>query len=122
MRYFHYPADFNSMVASFLRNYQLIWQLTRREVVGRYRGSVLGLAWSLFHPLIMLSVYTFVFSVVFKARMGGVGDSRVDFALGLFIGMIVHAVFTECINRVPTLIINNKTYVKIQFSECLQKN
>jgi lipopolysaccharide transport system permease protein len=48
----------------------LVWQMTRREVVGRYRGSFLGLFWSFFNPVLMLTIYTFVFSVVFKARWG----------------------------------------------------
>ncbi|MGO6966256.1 ABC transporter permease, partial [Rhizobium johnstonii] len=50
------------------RNRYLVWQLTKREIAGRYRGSTLGLVWSIVNPLMMLLVYTFVFSVVFKAR------------------------------------------------------
>ena len=102
----------HSLITSLWRNRQLVWQLTRRDVVGRYRGSMLGITWAFFHPLLMLTVYTFVFSIVFQARMGGVGDNKADFALGLFIGMIIHGMFSECINRVPTLIVNNKAYVK----------
>lgn len=98
---------------SFWRNRQLIWQLTKREVIGRYRGSVMGLAWSFFHPLLMLVIYTFVFSVVFKARWGvGSDESRTDFAVILFVGMIVHGLFAECINRAPGLILANPNYVK----------
>lgn len=62
------PGD---LVSSVARNASLIWQMTKREVVGRYRGSVLGLAWSFFNPLLMLAVYSFVFSFVFKSRWGG---------------------------------------------------
>jgi lipopolysaccharide transport system permease protein len=95
------------------RNRQLIAQMTKREVVGRYRGSVLGLAWSFFNPILMLSVYTFVFSVVFKARWGANGgESKASFALFLFVGMIVHGLFAECINRSPGLILSNVNYVK----------
>jgi lipopolysaccharide transport system permease protein len=91
----------------------LIWQMTKREVVGRYRGSLMGLAWSLFNPILMLVVYTFVFSVVFKARWGAGGEgSRTDFAIILFVGMIVHGLFAECINRAPGLILSNVNYVK----------
>ena len=69
------------MLASFWRNRELIWQMTRREVVGRYKGSVMGLAWSFLNPVFMLVVYTFVFSVVFKARWSVGGDElggRID--------------------------------------------
>lgn len=59
------------MIRSFLANRQLIVQMIKRKVIGRYRGSVFGLAWSFFNPLFMLAVYPFVFSVVFKARWSG---------------------------------------------------
>src|SRR5690606_35329137 len=89
--------------------------MARREVIGRYRGSILGLGWSFLSPLLMLCVYTFVFSVVFNARWGvsgGAEESRAMFALVLFIGMIVHGLFAEILNRAPTLITLNVNYVK----------
>ncbi|MEA3467251.1 MAG: ABC transporter permease [Thermodesulfobacteriota bacterium] len=95
-----------------MRNRQLIWQMTKREVTGRYRGSVLGLAWSFFHPLIMLAVYSFVFSFVFQARWNTGGGSKAEFALALFVGMIVHGLLAECINRAPGTILSNQSYVK----------
>ncbi|MEG1767509.1 MAG: ABC transporter permease [Comamonas sp.] len=88
-------------------------QMTRREVVGRYKGSVMGMAWSFFNPVFMLTVYTFVFSFVFKARWGIGGDeSRTQFAVVLFVGMIVHGLFAEVLNRSPGLILSNVNYVK----------
>jgi lipopolysaccharide transport system permease protein len=111
----HQPAAAGprEMVASFWRNRQLLGQLTRREVLGRYRGSLMGLAWSFFNPLLMLAVYTFVFSVVFNARWGtGEPTSRVQFALVLFVGVIVHGVISEGINKAPGLILGNASYVK----------
>ena len=83
-----------------------------REVAGRYRGSAAGLAWSLFNPLLMLAVYTFVFSVVFRLRWEGAGESRVDFAMLVFSGMIVHGLFAECVNRAPTLVLGSPNLVK----------
>ena len=81
--------------------------------MGRYRGSVIGIAWSFFNPLLMLVIYTFVFSVVFKARWGVGGDeSKTDFAILLFVGLIVHGLFAECVNRAPKLILSNVNYVK----------
>lgn len=101
------------MVSSLSKNRSLIARMVMREVIGRYRGSVFGLAWSFFNPLLMLAVYTFVFGVVFKARWGtGEGTSRGDFALIIFVGMIVHGLFAECINRAPGLIHSNVNYVK----------
>lgn len=101
------------IAASFWRNRDLILALTKREVVGRYRGSVVGIAWSFLNPILMLLVYTFVFSVVFKARWGVGGDgSKTLFAIVLFVGMIVHGLFAECLNRAPGLILSNVNYVK----------
>jgi len=73
----------------------------------------MGLAWSFLNPLLMLCVYTFVFSVVFKARWGTNGEeSRAQFALILFVGMIVFGVFSDVIGRASTLVVANVNYVK----------
>ena len=100
------------MAASLWRNRSLIKALAQREVVGRYRGSVMGILWSFFNPVFMLLVYTFVFSVIFKARWSGGSDSKTEFALILFAGLIVFNLFAECFNRAPGLILANVNYVK----------
>lgn len=108
-----HPISLFAVITSFWRNRQLIVQLTRREVATRYRGSIFGLAWSFLNPLLMLVVYTFVFSVVFKARWGtDPNESRVQFALTLFAGMIVFNLFAEMLNRAPGLVVSNVNYVK----------
>ena len=94
------------------KNRGLIAQMCRREVAGRYAGSFMGLQWAILNPLLMLAVYTFVFSVVFKARWGGAEEGKAQFALVLFAGLIVHALFAEVLNRAPGLIIVNVNYVK----------
>lgn len=107
------PTSLVALGKSLWRNRQLIVQMTRREVAGRYKGSVMGLAWSFFNPVFMLAVYTFVFSVVFKARWGvGGEESKTQFAVVLFVGMIVHGLFAEVLNRAPGLIQGNVNYVK----------
>ena len=101
------------MFGSFWRNRYLIAQITKREITSRYKGSVLGLAWSFFHPAMMLTVYTFVFSVVFKSRWGNsTVDNKTEFAVLLFVGMIVHSLFSDLLNRAPSLIVSNVNYVK----------
>src|SRR5690606_36135747 len=109
----NHPTSIAAMVKSFWLNRSLIFTLANRDVVGRYRGSFMGITWSFFNPLLMLAIYTFVFSVVFKARWGiAAQESKVDFAIMLFIGMIIHGLFAECINRAPGLILSNVNYVK----------
>jgi lipopolysaccharide transport system permease protein len=101
-----------ALITSLWQYRELIIASTKREVLGRYRGSVLGLLWSFFIPLLMLAVYTFVFSVVFQARWGAGNESRTEFALVLFAGLIVFHLFSDCINRAPGLILSNVNYVK----------
>lgn len=100
-----------ALVRSLYLNRMLIQVLARREVLGRYRGSALGLLWSFFHPLLMLAVYTFVFSVVFAARWPGGGGSKAEFALVLFAGLLVYNFFSECVNRASALVLSNPNYV-----------
>jgi lipopolysaccharide transport system permease protein len=92
----------------------LIVQMVRREVVGRYRGSLLGIFWSLLTPLFMLAVYTFVFGAVFKARWAGAGAETPpgEFAIILFAGLLVFQLFAEVVTRAPSLILANANYVK----------
>jgi lipopolysaccharide transport system permease protein len=107
------PTSPLSLLRSLWRNRQLIAQMTKREVVGRYKGSVLGILWSFLNPLLMLVIYTFVFSVVFKSRWGvDPNETKTQFAIVLFVGMIVHGLFAEVINRAPGLITSNVNFVK----------
>jgi lipopolysaccharide transport system permease protein len=108
----HFSTSPKEMLYSFWRNRGLITTLVKREVVGRYRGSIMGILWSFFQPVFMLTVYTFVFSVVFKARWGTNNDSKTQFALVLFAGLLVFNFFSECMNRAPSLIFSNVNYVK----------
>jgi lipopolysaccharide transport system permease protein len=99
-------------ILALYSNRYLIRQMAKREVVGRYRGSMLGLLWSLFNPVFMLTIYTFVFSVVFQAKWGAASDSKSEFAIILFAGLIVFNLFSETISRSPSLILSNVNYVK----------
>jgi lipopolysaccharide transport system permease protein len=102
------------------RNYApLVLDLIHREIAARYRGSMLGMLWSLLTPLFMLGVYTLVFGTIFKARWSGVDagapgteHSPGEFAVILFPGLIVFQLFAEVINRAPALILSNRNYVK----------
>lgn len=102
------------LIAVHLWKYRdLIRQLTWREVVGRYKGSFIGLGWSFIQPLIMLGVYTFVFSVIFKARWGIEShEGKAAFALALFMGLITFSIFSEVANSAPSLVLGNANYVK----------
>lgn len=103
-----------NMLRNLWRRRELIQQLVNRELVLRYRGSYLGVLWSFVTPLLMLLIYTFVFSVVFKARLGPNANeaSLVEFALTLYAGLIAFNVFAEVVNRAPRLVLSVPNYVK----------
>lgn len=108
----YYAVGLSAFFESFWRNRQLIMTLVGREVAGRYRGSLLGLAWAFLNPLVMLVVYTIVFGFFFGASWRGEGDSKVEYALGVYCGIIAFGVFAECVTRSTGLVLNNKNYVK----------
>src|SRR5690606_33408627 len=85
----------------------------RRDIQSRYRGSVLGLLWSLGTPMIMLAIYTFVFQYIFKSRWSdSAGDTTLSFAIVLFLGLILHAMLAEILTKSPLLITGNPNFVK----------
>jgi len=90
----------------------LIYQLTKREVIGRYKGSMLGILWSFINPLLMLLVYTMFFSVILQIKWGLHKESKSDFAILLFVGLVMYGFIAECINRAPGLVTGNVNYVK----------
>ena len=100
------------ILRTIVMNRGLLFGLIKRDVVGRYRGSLMGLLWSFSNPVLMLTIYTFFFSVVFKARWVGGTNSKVEFALVLFTGLLIFNFFSEVINRAPNLILSNANYVK----------
>ena len=102
----------SAVLDALWRHRELVWQLTRREVLGRYRGSLFGIAWAIGNPLLMLGVYTLVFGFVFRARWGGDVDTTGEVALVLFCGLTVFGIFSEVVTRAPTLILGNPNYVK----------
>lgn len=99
-------------INSIVGNWYLVIQMSKREVVGRYRGSVIGLMWSFFNPVLLLTVYTIVFSGVFKVRWPHTTGNKFEFAILLFTGMIAHSLLAECLTRAPGLVIGNTQYVK----------
>lgn len=99
---------------TFWRHRSLIMRLAARDIESKYRGSLLGILWSLITPLMLLGVYTFVFSVVFQSRWAQTNTSgdRGSFAVILFASLIVYNLFAECVNRAPTLMLENVAYIK----------
>ncbi|MFZ6672734.1 ABC transporter permease [Undibacterium sp. Xuan67W] len=91
---------------------RLITDMATRDALGKYKGSSLGVLWSLLTPVFMLTIYTFVFSEIFQARWTATHSSKSEFAIVLFAGMIMFNLFAENVNRAPGLILNNVNFVK----------
>ncbi len=91
----------------------LIYQLVKRDVSSRYRGSILGGSWLFISPLLMLSLYSFAFAGILKARwpgaeeMGGIG-----YAINLFAGLMIFNFFSEVASRSVSVVISNANLVK----------
>lgn len=95
----------------------LLWQLVRRDIAGRYRGSFGGAVWSVITPVLLLAVYVFVFGFVFNPRAAAAagtprGADIVELGLSLFCGVLVHGMFAECLVRAPTVVVSQPSYVK----------
>lgn len=69
----------------------MIFSLIRRDLRGRYKGSVLGFAWTFINPLLQLGVYTFVFSYILKAGIE-------DYYLFLFVALIPWIFFSASLS------------------------
>jgi lipopolysaccharide transport system permease protein len=94
------------------RHRSLVWELSKREVLGRYRGASFGLAWSVISPFLMLGVYAFAFGSVLKSRWPHETGGSHSYAVILFVGLIMHGFFAECLMRAPTLVVSNPNFVK----------
>ena len=106
-------GDFTMLPRQIIKNWTLLRQLVVRNIASRYRGSMLGLVWSFAQPLLMLCVYTFVFSVVFKIRWGTVADSsKGPFPIIMFCGMALYTVFAESVSANCGIIVSNSNFVK----------
>lgn len=93
------------------RHRTLIWSFVKRDLLARYKGSTVGLFWSVIHPLIMLGLYTFVFSTIMKVRVGA-SEGTEQFALYLFCGLLPWNAFAEGLNRSTGVIFENANLIK----------
>lgn len=102
-----------SLLRSLWVHRELLRALVMREIIGRYKGSVLGMAWSFLTPLLMVLVFTFVFGEIFQARWAGSANSGgIDFASALFTGLLAYQFLSDCLSRAPLLVVANANYVK----------
>lgn len=91
----------------------LWWQFTVRAIEMKHRGSYLGFIWAVLNPLLMAALYVVVFGVIFNGRFNAVPDETgVDYALGVFLGLVLFHVLTETLSTAPHFIIGQPNLVK----------
>jgi lipopolysaccharide transport system permease protein len=89
----------------------LIYSFARRDLVGRYKGSALGIAWAVLTPVVMIAIFTFIFAGIFGARFGA-SDSHWDYALYLFCGLLPWSMFQESVQQSAYTIVAHANLVK----------
>lgn len=90
---------------------QLLWQLTLRDIDAKYRGAQLGWLWALLAPLLMVAMYTLLFSVVFQARWGQMQD-HVSYGVMIYAGLVLHGFLMDVISRSTACIVGQANLVK----------
>lgn len=94
-------------VAEVWAHRELLGRLVKREVKARYKDSTLGIVWSLVRPLAQLSVYYFAIGKIL-----GAARATPDFAIFVFIGLTMWALFAEIISGATTSILANSGLIK----------
>jgi lipopolysaccharide transport system permease protein len=98
-------------IGNLPRHRSLLVSLVRRDIETRFRGTMLGALWTVLQPLLMLSVYAFVFGGIFGTRWNQQGDLS-EFVLMLYCGLIVHGLFSDTLSRAPSAVLSTPGYVK----------
>ena len=102
-----------SIFRNLLIHKELISTYTAHEFSASYRGTILGLAWAVMSPLIMLTLFTVIFGFIFGSRFTQeLSETPYDFALALFVGLSFFTCLTQSMGSAPSLIIANATFVK----------
>jgi lipopolysaccharide transport system permease protein len=89
----------------------LVFSFAKRELLGRYKGSALGIAWAVLTPVVMIAIFTFIFAGIFGARFNP-NQSHWDYALYLFCGLLPWSMFQESVQQSATTIVTNSNLVK----------
>jgi lipopolysaccharide transport system permease protein len=90
----------------------LLWQMIRTDLRGRYLGSLLGLSWTVVHPLVMIGIYILVFSRLMGARLAGHADAPYAFGIYLCAALLPWNLFAEVTARSTSVFLEHANLVK----------
>lgn len=99
------------ILRTVIKNRYLLGQLIRRDVALRYRGAMLGILWEFINPLIMLTIFSFVFGRIFPPRWPEHPEG-LPFWLIIYSGLIVFNMFAEAVSRSPSSVREYPSFVK----------
>lgn len=102
-----------TIFANLMKHRELITSITVQNFRSTYQSSYLGVAWQAILPMIMLSIFYFVFGVIMGGRFSNIAtESRLDYALALFVGLGFFNFLAQNIGSATSLIASNQAYVK----------
>lgn len=102
---------FNTGFYTLIKQRYLLFALVKRDILGRYKGSIFGVMWSIVEPIVLLVIYTVVFGGIFGLRLKD--DPRLSaYALEVFCGIVVWLAISEGLNRCTTVVIENTSLIK----------
>lgn len=105
-------ADWRWGFSSLVKNRRLLMEMTRRDMTDRYAGNVLGTAWAVIHPLALILIFVFIFSVVFKVKAQVIGGVPTDHTAYMISGLIPWLVAADVLSRGPGIITTHAALVK----------
>ena len=106
------------MIRNIADNAQLIWAFVVRDLKGRYIGSVMGLFWSVIHPLSQILVFSIIFSLINRGALVGLEGGPLDYTIFLCAGLLPWIAFQEFLMRVTGVYVANSNLIKkVQFPE-----
>lgn len=98
------------LLRSVWRHRGLVWEMARREMTDIHAGQAAGAIWLAVHPVLLFAVYAFLFTVVFKVRIGSSGPT--DYLVYLFAGLAPWLMTQDVMARASSVVLANSTIVK----------
>lgn len=92
--------------------YHALRLLVARDLSNRYKGTVLGLLWLFLQPILMVIVYSFVFSVIMKVRVPGGMDNPYHFAVYLMAALMPFMAFQEALTTASSVLFANSALLQ----------
>ena len=107
-----YANAYRELFVLLWKRRRLTYEMARREISAEHTGKALGMFWGLIQPLFLLIVYAFIYSVVFKAKIGGTYQLPRNFTIYLLSGLVPWFAFSLSMTKATSVIVGHATLVK----------